>query len=86
MEEESNHKGHATASLLLGLLFWVPLFNMATGPLAVLLGTRAIIKMRKLNQISLKHAAMAIAGTALGMVPLVFGLLYALIKSGIINT
>ena len=40
-------KGTAVASLVLGLFFWIPLINLIFGALAVYLGVKSLIKIRK---------------------------------------
>jgi len=47
-QEIVNKKNSALAiwSLVLGLLFWMPLFNVFFSPLAVYLGIRALIKIK----------------------------------------
>jgi len=41
------NKSLAKWSLGLGLLFWMPLFNLLFSPLAIFLGIKALIKIKK---------------------------------------
>jgi len=40
-------KGTAVASFVFGLLFWIPLINLISGVLAVYLGIKSLIKIKK---------------------------------------
>ena len=40
-------KGTAVASLVFGLFLWIPLINLICGALAIYLGVKALIKIKK---------------------------------------
>ena len=77
MEEQSQqpHKSKALAltSFFFGLTFWMPLLNLVFGPVAMILGIRALLKIRK-NPDKYGGLAFAIAGTVLGAGPIFFSL------------
>lgn len=76
---ESNNttkeKDFSIASLICGLLIWIPLLNMALGPLALILG---IISINKIKNQPEKYTGqgMAIAGIILGSISTASLLLY----------
>lgn len=73
-------KGHAIASFVFGLFFWLPLLNLITGILAIILGVKAL-RLRKKNPEQFGGKWFAIIGIILGAIPLVFsvvGLIYCL--------
>jgi len=40
-------RGTAIASLIFGLFFWIPLLNLISGVLAIYLGVKSLIKIRR---------------------------------------
>lgn len=68
---EKKDKTFAVASLVCGLLFWLPLFNLVLGPVAVVLGILAIRRVRN-NPERYTGQGMAIAGIVLGAVSVIF--------------
>jgi len=68
---EKKDRDLAWASLICGLLIWVPLFNSVLGPLAVIFG---VVSLRRCRADSLRFGGqrLALAGIALGAVSTVF--------------
>ena len=64
-------KDFAIASLVCGILIWVPLFNTILGPLALAFG---IVSMKRIKQSPEKYGGkwMAITGFILGVIATVF--------------
>lgn len=62
-------KATAITSLIFGLTFWIPLLNLIFGVIAVYLGVKALIKIRKEPD---KYGGgwFAVVGIALGGLPL----------------
>jgi len=72
------------ASVILGLLFWIPLMNRVTSILAVYLGIIALVKIRN-NPKSYTGKYMAVFGIILGLIPIYF-YIFGLVGSFIIKT
>mgnify|MGYP001606492421 FL=1 len=69
-------KGTAIASFIFGLFFWIPLINLICGALAIHLGIKALIKIKK-DPMKYSGKLFAIAGIILGL------LVYATYLTGI---
>ena len=65
----AKNRNMAMASFILGLFFWMPLFNMILGPIAIFLGIKALIKIKKQPK---KYTGKwyAISGIILGWIPI----------------
>jgi len=61
------HKSRATAiaSFIFGLFFWIPLINFISGALAIYLGIKSLIKIRK-EPSKYFGKGFAVAGITLG--------------------
>jgi hypothetical protein len=70
---EKKDKVFAITALVCGLLFWVPLFNILLGALAILFGVLAIRRARE-NPERYGGQGMAVAGMILGIISVVFTL------------
>ena len=68
-------KDFSIASLICGLLIWIPLLNLALGPLALIFGIISIYKIKAQPE---KYAGqrMAIAGIILGSISITSLLFY----------
>ena len=58
-------KGTAIASFIFGLFFWIPLINLIFGALAVYLGIKSLIKIRR-DPAKYFGKGFAVAGIILG--------------------
>jgi len=61
-------KDLAITSFVLGLFFWVPLLNIFIGVLAVFIGVKALINIKK-NPKKYGGKGLAIIGIILGIIP-----------------
>ncbi len=85
MEEESGARDLALFSLVLGLVFWVPLINMFTSPPSLFFGVKSIHFMVKNRQhYSRRHLVMACIGVLLSGIALVFGAIGLLMNSPLV--
>ena len=75
---EKKDRVFAIASLVCGLLFWVPLFNVALGPMAIIYGYYAI-KRTKEDPRKYGGQTIAIIGITLGAISVIFSLIGAYI-------
>ncbi|MBI2134253.1 hypothetical protein HYU11_06270 [Candidatus Woesearchaeota archaeon] len=57
---------------ILGAFFWLPLFNLFLGPLAIFFGFKSISEMRGKKEINKKHLALSITGIFMGLLPIIF--------------
>jgi hypothetical protein len=64
-------KVFSITSLVCGLLFWVPLFNVLLGPLAVIFG---IMSLRRIHDFPERYGGswLAIIGLVLGVISVIF--------------
>ncbi|MBN2454839.1 DUF4190 domain-containing protein [Candidatus Woesearchaeota archaeon] len=72
---DKKRSSNAKISLILGLFFWVPLFNIILGLFAIYFAIRA---MREIREGKLSGKYFALAGFFLGVIPYYFYLLYLL--------
>ena len=69
MEQQPQKSGLAIASLVLGLVSFIPLIGVPLGILAIILG---IIGLNKIKKMGLGGKKMAIAGIILGILGIIF--------------
>ena len=69
-------KGTAVASFAFGLFFWIPLINLICGALAIYVGVKSLIRIKK-EPTNYSGKGFAIAGIILG------ALVYATYMTGI---
>ncbi|MEX1015021.1 MAG: DUF4190 domain-containing protein [Candidatus Paceibacterota bacterium] len=69
MEQKLQKSGLATASLILGLVSFIPLVGVLLGILAVILG---IISLKQIKKMNLGGKKMAISGIILGLLGIIF--------------
>jgi succinate-acetate transporter protein len=72
--DEGKDKVFAITALVCGLLFWVPLFNILLGALAIIFGLLAIRRVRE-NPDRYGGQGMAVVGLILGIISVLFTLL-----------
>lgn len=72
-------KDWAIASLVCGLLIWIPLFNTVLGPLALLFGILSLRKIQK-NPAQYGGKWMSIIGIILGVISVIFMIVTIYIK------
>ncbi len=65
MEIIKKSKSTAIASFILGLTFWIPLLNLIFGALAIYIGIKSLINIRR-NSSKYGGKTFAIAGIVLG--------------------
>ena len=80
MDEEPDYKGMATASLALGLLFWIPLLNIALCSLAAFLGIKATIGLLRSKKTRKRYIIMALTGAAVGVITVLFTVVFYFLK------
>ena len=61
----------AKISFVIGLFFWLPLFNLILGPVAVIIGIKALL-LWKSNPSKYGGKRWAIFGIVLGALPIIF--------------
>ncbi len=64
-------KAMAIASFIFGLTFWIPLLNVLFGAIALYLGIKALLNIKRHPE-KFGGMAYAIAGIILGTLPIVF--------------
>jgi len=69
--EEQKDKVFAVTALVCGLLFWIPLFNLLLGPLAIIFGILSIKRVRADPQ-RYGGQVMAVIGLVLGVISVIF--------------
>ena len=67
-------KATAVVSFILGLLFWIPLLNIFFGALAVFLGIKSLMKIKKDPK---KYGGkwFAVTGILLGLLPIILSMI-----------
>lgn len=77
--ETKKEKDFSIASLICGLLMWVPVFNSVLGPMAIILG---ILSIRRIKQEPSRYCGqgMAITGIVLGSISTIFLIVTLYIK------
>ena len=78
-KEKQPRSGNAVVSLILGLLFWMPLFNYFFGLGAVYFGFKALSEIRDGGNRRIGKL-FALCGITLGLVPYYFGALSVLLN------
>jgi len=68
---EKKDKVFAITSFVCGLLFWVPLFNVILGPLAVVFGVLSIRRVRE-DPERYGGQVLAVIGVILGVISVIF--------------
>ena len=78
MTTERHRNKNSVAAFVIGLLFWMPLFNFLTSAVAIFLGTKALREIRDEK----KHSGKMLASAAiiLGIIPYYFATIYLLRK------
>ena len=83
MKKDKNHKKQvkksklaAVTAFVLGLTFWIPLINLISGALAIIIGFKALIKIKK-EPAKYNGKWFAIIGIVLGALPILLGLIGA---------
>lgn len=67
-------KAIAVSSFIFGLAFWIPLLNLIFGALAIFLGAKALINIKK-EPDKYDGKWLALAGIVLGSLPIVLSII-----------
>ncbi len=72
MEQQPQKSGLATASLILGLVSFIPFFGVLLGTIAIILG---IVGLNEIKKMGLRGKKMANAGIILGILGILFSVI-----------